>query len=850
MTSNYAAIRADNEIEYGAGVSRWLPSVLSDRYAERTHFIFELLQNAEDALSRRVNWQGSRAVSFHLTDRALWISHFGEPFNEGDVRGICGIAETTKNQSLTAIGRFGIGFKSVYAFAERPEVHSGSEDFAIESYVWPISAPPIERQDDKTVIILPLKPQDHSAHREIAEGLRRLGPRTLLFLRHIGEIEWRIENGPSGLCIRDAPEVVGANARRVTILGQEEGRPDVEETWLVFSRDAVTEAGALAGHVEIAFLLSEEGNPLRTSVCRVTDPPLVVFFPTVVSTNLGFLVQGPYRTTPSRDNVPPDDPWNQYLVRETATLLAEALRGLRDMNLLSAEALRVLPMDRSRFEGKMFLPLFEMARRVLRDEPLLPCFDGGQVPASRAKLARGQELRELFASGQLDALYGKKDGVAWLSGDITLDRMPELRQYMMQELGVGEVAAEDITSRLATPFLEAQSDEWIVRLYEFLNTRPAVHKRLENVAVVRLADDTHVTPKDGDGQPQAFLPSSAETGFPTVKASVCATAGANEFLRTLGLREPEPVDDVIRNILPKYQATEVRLSDEAYAVDIRRMLAAFQTDSKGQREKLTTALGEAYLVRAVDAGTGVKVMAEPGAVYLPTQRLKDLFGGIAGVLIADDSCDCLRGEQVRDLLEACGATRYVRPVPIETDLTWAELTEIRRRAGLERYSGSDIEDFSLHGLGRLLDAVPHLAQHEQKAKAQLLWDALCDMEGKRGQGAFSGTYTWYYSHASKSVAFDAAFVRRLNQAAWVPRSDGSLRPPASVPFEETGWDPDPFLLSKIHFRPQAIEALAKEAGIDPNLLTLLKTLGLTSAADLRKLLGRTDDQGSGPHPGA
>src|SRR2546426_7489451 len=40
-------------------------------------------------------------------------SHHGAPFTEGDVRGICGIAESTKD--LTAIGRFGIGFKSVYA---------------------------------------------------------------------------------------------------------------------------------------------------------------------------------------------------------------------------------------------------------------------------------------------------------------------------------------------------------------------------------------------------------------------------------------------------------------------------------------------------------------------------------------------------------------------------------------------------------------------------------------------------------------------------------------------------------------------------------------------------------------
>src|ERR1700720_1212786 len=75
--------------------------LLADRYTVRTHFIFELLQNAEDALARRTRWVGSRSVRFHLTERALRVSHFGRPFDDPDVRGICGIDESTKD--LTAI---------------------------------------------------------------------------------------------------------------------------------------------------------------------------------------------------------------------------------------------------------------------------------------------------------------------------------------------------------------------------------------------------------------------------------------------------------------------------------------------------------------------------------------------------------------------------------------------------------------------------------------------------------------------------------------------------------------------------------------------------------------------------
>ena len=161
------------------------------RYDDRTHFIFELLQNAEDALARRNGWQGSHAVSFNLTERALRVSHFGVPFDEPDVRGICGIAESTKDQ--TAIGRFGIGFKSVNALTDRPEIHSGGEDFAIESFVWPVSALRIDRDPDETVILIPLR--DDNGHEEIAAGLGRLGASSLLFLRQIEEVKWNTENG-------------------------------------------------------------------------------------------------------------------------------------------------------------------------------------------------------------------------------------------------------------------------------------------------------------------------------------------------------------------------------------------------------------------------------------------------------------------------------------------------------------------------------------------------------------------------------------------------------------------------------------------------------------------------------
>ncbi len=557
MASNYEAICEENRQRYGTEIGRIGPMLLADRYDDRTHFIFELLQNAEDALSRRETSTASRRVDFDLTTTKLTLTHYGRPFDEADVRGVCGIAESTKDKF--SIGRFGIGFKSVYTFTDRPEIHSGDEDFAVENYVQPKREACRLREHEETQIILPLKSGDEAAIHEITEGFKRLGPSALLFLRQIDEINWSVDGGASGVYMRSSPESLGANVQRVTVIGQESGQPEVDQNWLVFQRDVFAENHERVGRVELAFsLVAIEGALPRWSVQPVTASPLVVFFPTVVSTNLGFLVQGPYRTTPSRDNIPRSDPWNQHLVKETASLLVEAMHWLRDESMLDISALRCLPLDREKFpDASMFAPLFGAVRDALIKETLLPTFDGGYVPASQAKLARTQDLRDLFNPEQTAMLF-ESEVSAWLTGDITQDRAPEIRHYVMRELGVTEVTPATLVPRLSKVFLQAQTDAWILRLYEFLSGQEAaLRRRLDTTPLIRLVDGSHVVARE-NGKQMAFLPSSFETGFPTMRRTVCTTAEVRTFLISLGITEPDPVDDVVWNVLPKYRQVEPR----------------------------------------------------------------------------------------------------------------------------------------------------------------------------------------------------------------------------------------------------------------------------------------------------
>ena len=462
MSADYGKIRDENIARYGWDTA--VLDLLGQLYSERTHFIFELIQNAEDA--------GATELTFELFEDRLEVPHDGRPFTEADVRGVCGVGKSGKSGDLTRIGRFGIGFKSVYAYTRNPRVYSSGEHFRIENYVRPFSADPLDEPAPGTLFIFPF---DHgtlaapAAIAEISSALNEMEPATLLFLTNIERV--RIRGAGITGAVLERTTVSSTGSRRHVTLAKGSGRGN--EEWFVWHRQ-LGDLGHPALRVEIAFLAGTANGERR--LVKRDDSPLVVFFPTQKETFLGFLVQGPYRTTPARDNVPEHDPSNQALVRETATLLADVLTELRDDGLLTVGVLQALPLDPARFQpGTMFRPLFDSVRTALAaGMELIPVAGGGYGAAGELKLARGAGLRELLRPDQLGALYGAGQPLAFADESITGNNTPLLWRYLRDEIGIGEVTPEAVAGTVTREFLMAQSDEWTRRFYVFLHRSPAL----------------------------------------------------------------------------------------------------------------------------------------------------------------------------------------------------------------------------------------------------------------------------------------------------------------------------------------------------------------------------------------
>ena len=251
VTADYTRIREENIARYGWDTA--VLDLLGQLYSERTHFIFELIQNAEDA--------GATELAFELFEDRLELRHDGRPFTEADVRGVCGVGKSGKSGDLTAIGKFGIGFKSVYAYTKSPRIYSGGEHFRIENYVRPFPAEPLA--SGGTLFVFPF---DHdavpaaTAVREIAAALSAIQPRTLLFLRSIERLRVRGAGVAETVIERSVAGGIRGGASAAARGGALLRRGRRREEWLVWSRQ-VEDLGRPAAPVEIAFRVERRPAP-------------------------------------------------------------------------------------------------------------------------------------------------------------------------------------------------------------------------------------------------------------------------------------------------------------------------------------------------------------------------------------------------------------------------------------------------------------------------------------------------------------------------------------------------------------------------------------------------------------
>jgi hypothetical protein len=389
-------VKTNKENDFEDGIT----SLLTELYPDNAHFIYELLQNAEDT--------GAQKVTFELLENKLIFTHNGEKlFCDNDIEAITNIGKGTKKDDVNKIGKFGVGFKSVFSYTKSPSIYSGEYNFKIIDLVVPITIKPFSKRSDETVFVFPFNnPQKErlNAYDEIKEGLGNINRTTLLFLTSISEIEIRVSN--ETYTISKQIDVV----RKIATITNT--KLNEQTKFLLFSKPLPNEKSL---YVSIAFKLTRDKKTKIEKTVIDNESKVSIFFPAEKETsNLKFHIHAPFASTVARDSIT-DRKENKNLIKLIAMLLCEATEWAKQNGFLDENFLRCLPINDDNL-SEFYKPIQLKIIELFNTCPYLLCDDNKYHPAMHCWQSTNR-IKEVISTQDLKILQkGKiKTECFWIS---------------------------------------------------------------------------------------------------------------------------------------------------------------------------------------------------------------------------------------------------------------------------------------------------------------------------------------------------------------------------------------------------------------------------------------------------
>jgi hypothetical protein len=815
----YVDIARRNKFEDG------LRTLLAELYPDNAHFIYELLQNAEDARAT--------TVEFELAKSRLTVTHDGSrTFTLADVEAITSIGQSPKKDDETQIGKFGVGFKAVYAYTNHPEIRSGKYAFVIHDLFVPEPVPAAP-SGDKTIFTFPFDRKEKPsavAYDEVARGLSELDETTLLFLSSVRTIRYRLPDGPAGEISRS-----GDKARYISIK-HTTGDATEESHWLRLTSNRTISPQVPRGQtVAAAFRLdrplSRRGRakgPARARIVPIDSAQTCIYFPAAKeSSGLRFHIHAPFASTVARDSVRDTDE-NDALVGAIGRLIAGALPDLRDDGLIDDGLLASLPNAADPLDEPYTL-IRDHIRQAFWDEEITPVYTAaafsksGFAPAkslvvSPPEFRAGLDSKDLEVFLPLANLHvegsprwaAPREGRAgrFLSG---LGIQPFGWDELTVVLGAVDVA-EEITSddngelRMVERaehaawirWLMSEDDHQLGAFYELLglgvlegDLHPSWLQDLELVRVRAKTGLTHLRGTD------VFFPASRQE-----------LGDGNRVPLTLAYSEDDKPSKSKNQLEAFYEAAgvrhwnarsqvEVRLAaydnpegiDEAQHLDDMRLFIAHLAEHPGDANIFS---GRSFLQRR-SAKTARPVWGKPSATCVDKPYRNTGLAALTtmtGKLPLSDLYQRSGFSGVADFALAVGCTSKlaIRPATV-----WKNPQRKREwyTYGTRNTDQGVKADWDLAELDVILKT-------RNRDLLRLLWELLSQARWDYGDASFQ-----LNGQAQKHVIRSQLF-QRLDGTAWVLDRGGRLRKPRAMTLERLpeGWTPpaDDSLVMQGHFK--------------------------------------------------
>ncbi|KAI7769473.1 hypothetical protein LZL87_011357 [Fusarium oxysporum] len=573
------------------GVGREQPEDVSDQlYKASTHFILELIQNADDNQYDSKIVPSLRLVLYNNGGQRYFRSDCNEVgFTFKQLDALTRVGQSTKgaaiDNSKSYIGEKGIGFKSVFKVADVVHVASGFYEFKFDrnariGMILPITSqfPTADRVVDHTQFLLELKSQrDYDV---IKEELNSIEPDLLLFLRNLDQVHISIR----GLNKRYRRKVTRLDPRyngetvKISVQGDAVTskeyivhRHTVEKLPPVPQREGIG-----SSEVVIAFTVDNEATLVSTT------QKVFAFLP-VDDFGFRFLIHADFILVASREGLDESSLWNWSLRDAIQTAFVDAILRLATLSpIQDGEGLcynwpKYLP--RHPETSGFWHGLHQNMINAMRDTPLLE---------SRADGA----LRKPTDLYYVPKVYRFENGALFDLPSLLRSHLSFKYDSVRLELSLIGVDGLDINDlwrefsqwikEVGIDGLKTRPIEWHQKVSSIFCGQQELREKLRNLPIVPLRDGSWVRAH----RDRVFFTSThTEEHVPTgiklflVDRSVSKDPERRRFLSFLGIQEysPTQVCELIiklhHDLPPGASRTEMDLvTDALYLFDHRTCL--------------------------------------------------------------------------------------------------------------------------------------------------------------------------------------------------------------------------------------------------------------------------------------
>jgi superfamily II DNA or RNA helicase len=411
-------------------------SIRTGGYANRT--LLELVQNAADALAGAADAgtenSGRVEIVLDTANSVLYCANAGRPFSLSGLRAVTMAYLSEKRGD--EIGRFGLGFKSVLAVSQRPQVLSRTVSFEFNSPMaraelakvatgkrYPVlrTATVLDAAGEfardpvlaelgtwaTTIVKLPDATNLDRLRREIEEFTSEF----LLFVGAVREVRLRV--------LGDEPFQTSHVSRDLGDKKFRIERPDGSgDEWIV---DSTMHKPSAEARYEVGEAVSRETVKVTVAVPtqrnRLASGQFWSYFPLQDKTSVAALLNAPWSVNDDRTNLL-ENRYNQEIITTLAGLFVPLLSMLRTVEDPAAH-LDYLPARERDQESRGF------AGDTLRAHIVSLAGAGSYIPDARGVLRNGSELRPLDPAVRFDSLVHR----GWMESDNTGDDVPHWHCY-------------------------------------------------------------------------------------------------------------------------------------------------------------------------------------------------------------------------------------------------------------------------------------------------------------------------------------------------------------------------------------------------------------------------------------